>query len=296
MNGSKRAGFIGLGVCALVAALCVQIVCTVIVSVCYGVVQGVKAAQAGVSQADMMTDMMSGLGQITGIVMVVAGILLLFVYVPWFYFGCGRPKISRESARRTFAPRTLLVVVLIAAGLNYGINCLMLSINIAAPQALEKYNQLMETAGLGVSPWANAAAVILAPLGEELIFRGVVFYYARRAVSDMKNVRAAFWIANVFQALLFGVYHMNLVQGIYAFFIGLALGYLCERYRSVIPGMLAHLVFNGMSTLFDGALYAWIPEESLLWCSVIGVAAIALVVAIMALNGLPTAENEPNVA
>lgn len=51
MNGSKRAGFIGLGVCALVAALCVQIVCTVIVSVCYGVVQGVKAAQAGVSQA-----------------------------------------------------------------------------------------------------------------------------------------------------------------------------------------------------------------------------------------------------
>lgn len=296
MNGSKRAGFIGLGVCALVAALCVQIVCTVIVSVCYGVVQGVKAAQAGVSQADMMTDMMSGLGQITGIVMVVAGILLLFVYVPWFYFGCGRPKISRESARRTFAPRTLLVVVLIAAGLNYGINCLMLSINIAAPQALEKYNQLMETAGLGVSPWANAAAVILAPLGEELIFRGVVFYYARRAVSDMKNARAAFWIANVFQALLFGVYHMNLVQGIYAFFIGLALGYLCERYRSVIPGMLAHLVFNGMSTLFDGALYAWIPEESLLWCSVIGVAAIALVVAVMALNGLPTAENEPNVA
>lgn len=296
MNGSKRAGFIGLGVCALVAALCVQIVCTVIVSVCYGVVQGVKAAQAGVSQADMMTDMMSGLGQITGIVMVVAGILLLFVYVPWFYFGCGRPKISRESARRTFAPRTLLVVVLIAAGLNYGINCLMLSINIAAPQALEKYNQLMETAGLGVSPWANAAAVILAPLGEELIFRGVVFYYARRAVSDMKNARAAFWIANVFQALLFGVYHMNLVQGIYAFFIGLALGYLCERYRSVIPGMLAHLVFNGMSTLFDGALYAWIPEESLFWCSVIGVAAIALVVAVMALNGLPTAENEPNVA
>lgn len=296
MNGSKRAGFIGLGVCALVAALCVQIVCTVIVSVCYGVVQGVKAAQAGVSQADMMTDMMSGLGQITGIVMVVAGILLLFVYVPWFYFGCGRPKISRESAGRTFSPRTLLVVVLIAAGLNYGINCLMLSINIAAPQALEKYNQLMETAGLGVSPWANAAAVILAPLGEELIFRGVVFYYARRAVSDMKNARAAFWIANVFQALLFGVYHMNLVQGIYAFFIGLALGYLCQRYRSVIPGMLAHLVFNGMSTLFDGALYAWIPDESLLWCSVIGVAGIALVVAVIALNGLPTAENEPNVA
>ena len=296
MSKGKRAGWMGLGVCAFVSAICVQIVCAVAVSIVYGVAQGIKAAQAGIGQADMAAELMSGLGQITGIVMVVAGILLLFVYIPWYYFGCGRPRISREVAGRAFAPRTLVVVVVIAAGLNYGINCLLLSVNIAVPQALESYNQLMETAGLGVSPWANAAAVILAPLGEELIFRGVVFYYARRAVSGMKNAKAAFWIANIFQARLFGLYHMNLVQGIYAFIIGLALGYLCQRYRSVIPGMLAHLVFNGMSTLFDGALYAWIPEESLLWCCVIGAAGIALVAAVMVLNGLPTVEGEPDIA
>lgn len=296
MSKGKRAGWLGLGVCALVAAICVQLVCSMVVMFFYCIAQGFKMAAAGISQADIMAEMMNSVGQITGIVMVVAGVLLLFVFVPWYYFGCGRPKISRELVGRTFAPRTLAVVAVIAVGLNYGINCLMLSVNIAAPQALEKYNQLMEAAGLGVSPWANAAAVILAPLGEELIFRGVVFYYACRAVSGMKNATMAFWFANIFQALLFGLYHMNVVQGIYAFFIALALGYLCQRYRSVIPGMLAHLVFNGMSTLFDGVLYAWIPEESLLWCSVIGVTGIAVVAAVMALNGLPMTENKRNVA
>lgn len=296
MTKSKRAGWVAMGVVALLAALCVQIVSSLVVVFPYALIEGFKAAQnPGGSQQEMVDSVMSGMGDIMGIVLVVAGVLLLAVFIPWFYFGCGKPKISRESAKRVFAPRTLIVVVIIAAGLNFGINCLLQMVYTLVPQALESYQELMESAGLGVNGWANAAAVILAPLGEELIFRGVVFTYARKAVSGMKSAKVQFWIANAIQALLFGVYHMNLVQGIYAFFIGLALGYLCQRYRSVIPGMLAHLVFNGMSTLFDGAMYAWIPE-SLVWYAVIGVAGVAVVLAVMALNGSPTSENEQNIA
>lgn len=111
----------------------------------------------------------------------------------------------------------------------------------------------------------------------------------------MNNPRNAFWIANCIQALLFGIYHLNLIQGIYAFVIGLALGYLCQRYHSVIPGMLAHLVFNGMSALFNGVMYAWIPED-IVWYALIGVAGIALVVITIVKNGLPITCNEQNVA
>lgn len=296
MTTAKRIGWIGLSVVALLAALCVQIVASVLVILPYSFIGGMRAAMNGVSDSGLITqNLMAGMGEIMGIILVVVGVLLLIVFVPWFYFGCGRQKITGVSAKRVFAPRTLLIVVIIAIGLNYGINCLLQMVYALAPQALENYQQLMENAGIGSNVWANAAAVLLAPLGEELIFRGVAFYYARRAVSDMRNPKAAFWIANGIQALLFGIYHMNLVQGVYAFVIGLALGYLCQKYHSVIPGMLAHLVFNGMSALLGDVMYAWIPE-SIEWYAIIGVAGIASVLAAIVINGSPIADNEQNVA
>lgn len=296
MTAAKRIGWIGLSVLTLLAALSVQIVASVVVVLPYSLIAGMQAAMNGQTDSSLiMENFMAGMGDIMGIILVVVGVLLLVVFVPWFYFGCGRQKITGASAKRVFAPRTLLIVVIIAIGLNYGINCLLQMVYALAPQVLENYQQLMENAGIGNNVWANAAAVLLAPLGEELIFRGVAFYYARRAVSDMRNPKAAFWIANGIQALLFGIYHMNLVQGIYAFVIGLALGYLCQKYHSVIPGMLAHLVFNGMSALLGDVMYAWIPE-SIEWYAIIGAAGIALVLAAMVINGSPIADNEQNVA
>ena len=295
MTLTKRAGWAGLSVLTLLAALSVQIVGSILVAFPYTFIAGFQAAANGQGTSQAVENIMGNIGEITGIILVVVGVLLLAVFIPWFYFGCGRQKITGESARRVFGPQTLLVVIIIAVGLNYGINCLLQLVYAMAPQVLENYQQLMENAGIGVNVWANAAAVVLAPLGEELIFRGVAFHYARKAVAGMGNPKAAFWIANCIQALLFGIYHLNLIQGIYAFFIGLALGYLCQRYRSVIPGMLAHLVFNGMSALFDGVIYTWIPED-IVWYAIIGVAGIALVLATIVKNGLPITDNEQNVA
>lgn len=295
MTMAKRVGWAGLSVLTLLVALSVQIVGSVLVVFPYAFVAGFQAAANGQSNSQMAENLMGNMGEITGIILVVVGVLLLLVFIPWFYFGCGRQKITGESARRVFAPQTLLVAIIIAMGLNYGINCLLQLVYAMAPKVLENYQQLMENAGIGTNLWANAAAVVMAPLGEELIFRGVAFHYARKAVAGMKNPKVAFWIANCMQALLFGIYHLNLVQGIYAFAIGLALGYLCHRYRSVIPGMLAHLVFNGMSALFDGVMYAWIPED-IVWYAIISVAAIALVLITIVKNGLQITDNEQNVA
>ena len=299
MTTSKRIGWVGLSVLALLAALGVQIMASMLVVVPYAIVEGfqagMQAAAQGTDVSEFTADFMNNIGDMMGIVLIVVGILLLIVFIPWFYFGCGRQKITGETIKRAFSPRTLLIVLVIAVGLNYGINCLLQLVYVWAPQLLEDYMELMENSGLGVNAWANAAAVILAPLGEELIFRGVAFYYARKAVTGMRNAHAAFWIANCIQALLFGIYHMNLVQGVYAFFIGLALGYLCQKYHSLIPGMLAHFVFNGMSAVLGDGIYTWIPESAL-WYVLVGTAGIALVLAAMFLNGPAVSKNEQNIA
>lgn len=79
-------------------------------------------------------------------------------------------------------------------------------------------------------------SVLIGPVCEELIFRGLTLKYAKRAMP--------FWVANFLQALLFGVFHMNMIQGVYAFVVGIVLGFICEKSRSIYPSMLFHILFN----------------------------------------------------
>ena len=147
MTTARRIGWIGLSVLALLAALGIQIVASVAVILPHSFIAGIQASMNGQTDPSMvMESVMADMGGIMGIILVVVGVLLLVVFVPWFYFGCGRQKFTGESAKRVFAPRTLLVVVIIAVGLNYGINCLLQVVYILVPQVLDKYQQLMENA------------------------------------------------------------------------------------------------------------------------------------------------------
>jgi hypothetical protein len=64
-------------------------------------------------------------------------------------------------------------------------------------------------------------------------------------------------IAVFIQGLLFGIMHMNLVQGVYAFLLGMILGYIRYKYKTVILTVCAHVVFNIFGTsvelLLEGA-------------------------------------------
>ena len=47
-----------------------------------------------------------------------------------------------------------------------------------------------------------------------------------------------------FSALAFGIIHGNIVQGIYAFTVGLFFAWLMERYQRIIAPVLAHMSAN----------------------------------------------------
>lgn len=114
------------------------------------------------------------------------------------------------------------------------------------PSVVEDYMEMAGTTGFGKSPFAIFAAVCLAPIGEEFLCRGICMNFGKKAFGK-------FWYANILQALLFGVLHMNWVQGVYAFFIGLVLGILVERYDSLLPAMLVHFIVNFSSS-------TWVPK------------------------------------
>ena len=83
--------------------------------------------------------------------------------------------------------------------------------------------------------------VVAAPVLEEFLFRGLIYRRLR--------TYCTFPVALVVSALLFGVYHGNVVQGIYAFLLGAVMAYVYERFRTILAPIIFHASANLMSVL-----------------------------------------------
>ncbi len=77
---------------------------------------------------------------------------------------------------------------------------------------------------------------LVTPVAEELIFRGAIFGALRRMVDRRK--------AMLFSALIFGLYHMNLVQGIYGTVMGCLMVYGYEYFGSIGASIAIHMAAN----------------------------------------------------
>lgn len=185
-------------------------------------------------------------------------VLALLVFGLWYYFGCGKPRIV--SPGKVFQGRVFVVTVAMGLLMCIGSNALLGAADFLVPRIIQEYSEMMELAGIGVNPLAIIASVLVAPIGEEILCRGLTFHYAGKVVEDMRNKKAAFWTANCLQALLFGIMHGNLVQGSYAFLLGLCLGWLRYRYNSLYPAMLAHFLVNFASSFLIGYLFGPLPN------------------------------------
>ena len=97
-----------------------------------------------------------------------------------------------------------------------------------------------------------------------------------RSVECLKRTGAGFWVINVVQAALFGIMHLNLVQGAYAFLVGLICGYLALKYKTLVASMLFHLCFNAYSA-FGTSILEKLEEMNALIYN-IGVLVIGIVV------------------
>lgn len=80
------------------------------------------------------------------------------------------------------------------------------------------------------------SVVILAPILEELFFRGIVLE------GFLKNYSP--WKAIVWSSIIFGVGHLNPWQAIGAAILGLLFGWAYVKTKSLIPGILMHFVNN----------------------------------------------------
>jgi membrane protease YdiL (CAAX protease family) len=89
-------------------------------------------------------------------------------------------------------------------------------------------------------------AIVAAPIGEELFFRGLLFGGLRR--------RYGFWASALISGAVFGIFHPPPLLMPLLFTVGVGLAWVYERRGSLIPSMVAHAVFNivGFTLLAQG--------------------------------------------
>jgi membrane protease YdiL (CAAX protease family) len=81
----------------------------------------------------------------------------------------------------------------------------------------------------------------IGPFVEEVVFRGVIQSHLVR--------RHGPWWGILITSLFFGIYHWDLGQGLLAVIIGVYLGYMAYRTRSIWPSILAHMLVNTSSSI-----------------------------------------------
>lgn len=162
--------------------------------------------------------------------------------VPAYWIIWGRKKTAQD--RQFFREKVLklkpfAMIVIASCGLYYLAILISAVIAVVSPETMNEYNEMMDTALGGSQALAMLAAVILAPVNEECIMRGLILKNLQRFFSTP--------VVLIIQAILFGMFHANWVQGLYVLPVGAALGYVAIKTRSVVPSIFMHLFYNTLS-------------------------------------------------
>lgn len=156
---------------------------------------------------------------------------------------------NREKAGRS--EWTLLIVLAISV-------CIALNGWIALSGLMDRFSGFYETSKRlygGYLLEEILAVGIAAPLVEELLFRGLVY----RGWKKLLGIRTA-WVLSAF---FFGIYHRNVVQGLYAFLIGLLLVWLYESVETILAPVVFHIAANMTSVIMTECLDMSRVKESI---------------------------------
>jgi membrane protease YdiL (CAAX protease family) len=105
------------------------------------------------------------------------------------------------------------------------------------PELFSEYGERMESAMGGNLVLLILVTVLLVPVLEEVMFRGVI---QKRLMGTSMKLPLVILI----QALIFGLIHLNVIQMTYAFLVGVLFGLVYAWFRSIWIPIAMHIAFN----------------------------------------------------
>ena len=159
-------------------------------------------------------------------------VMLLFIHFTGFY------KL-RWGLVRSIAPKPLFLSTLL-------VFTSMFALNIFVQWFPLKNNLTDLFVGLSHNPLGIISLAFLGPLLEEVLFRGAIQGLLMRYFGRP-------WPAIIVAALVFGVFHMNPVQIVYATLLGIVFGWIYYRTGSLMSVIVGHVLNNSLAVITTAA-------------------------------------------
>ncbi|MCH5255412.1 MAG: CPBP family intramembrane metalloprotease [Lachnospiraceae bacterium] len=164
-------------------------------------------------------------------------------------------KEKKEKEGNDSLLKITIVTLLLAITSSLAVNILFIELHIT--ENSETYSKVAQKQ-YGV-PFLLGIILygLISPIAEEILFRGLVYNRLKKYCA----VPAAILLS----AVLFGLFHGNLVQGVYGFLMGCLMAIVYERFGSFLHAVLFHAVANvtvytvtGMEGLYSLLVTPWI--------------------------------------
>ncbi len=217
----------------MLAVVGIYLLATVATSIVMAIVAAVSGGAESLTER-MSSGPMSALSYALSMTLTIVGVLI------YRKLRRGKGKMFRLSMRG-FNPMLILwgfVLVLITGIVIEPV------LNLFPESFLDLLNQMGANGG-----WSVLMLAILAPVMEEVLFRGILLESVREKYSNGRAI--------VVSALMFGVIHVIPQQVVNAFVIGLILGFIYVRTDSLWPVIIIHALNNAMAYVImqwsDGA-------------------------------------------
>jgi membrane protease YdiL (CAAX protease family) len=163
--------------------------------------------------------------------------LLIMQVIAWpvtIWIGLSWANVTlREACPLRSFPVRIVPALLIA---SFGLTILLLEVTgwIPMPESIRK--QLSQQAESSSKLAMFLSAVVMAPVAEEFLFRGLML----RGYLGRYSVKKAVWASSI----VFALFHLNPWQAVVALPTGLGLAWLFLRTGSLIPCILGHMMVN----------------------------------------------------
>ena len=171
---------------------------------------------------------------------IVAGVFALLTYV--IIFAIRRKNVFKEVGFAKMPILPCFGMAILGAALNLATSFLLMFI----PFSESMWNEQMEQSDalLGANEWlVILLTVIIAPLLEEIVFRGLLHTRLKRGIPMLASMIISAWI--------FGMVHGTVIAVVYASLLGFLLAWVFEKYKSLLASILLHFGFNLCAIILD---------------------------------------------
>jgi membrane protease YdiL (CAAX protease family) len=204
---------------------------TLIVGMIGGILLGVKYAlnPNGPSLQDLINQNAINITLLASILSLIFFIILIRYEHKSFINYMSYKSISIENG---------LLMLLIILGLSF----FSVSFVSLLMDYFPKYKEVSDTLESSLNtPIGIASIIILIPAFEEIFFRGIIFKELKMRINFSASV--------IISALIFAIFHGNVLQGIYTFIFGIITALMYTWTKSLWTNTFAHITYNLLGSL-----------------------------------------------